>query len=96
MADHGGSGSYSGDIQSHEATYEGFIKGSISVAIMCGFVLVALCSFAFGHAWAVFLGFAGLIVGAAALVVEAKASGKFYASVALLVLFGLITAINVS
>jgi len=96
MADHGDSGSYSGDIQSHEATYEGFIKGSLSVAIMCGFLLVALCSFAFGHSWSAFLGFAGLIVGALALVVEAKTSGKFYASVVLLILFGLITAINVT
>jgi hypothetical protein len=95
MAEHS-SDNHSQDMEAHRRTYEGFIKGSIALSIHCGFVLVALCSFAFGHTLNVFTGFAGLIIGALAILIDVRTGGKWYLSIGALVLFGLITAVNVS
>jgi len=83
-------------MEAHRRTYEGFIKGSIALSIHCGFVLVALCSFAFAHTLNVFTGFAGLIIGTIAILIDARTGGKWYLSIGALVLFGLITAFKVS
>ena len=83
-------------MEAHRSTYEGFIKGSVALSIHCGYVLVALCSFAFAHTLNVFTGFAGLIIGTIAILNDVRTGGKWYLSVGLLVLFGLITAVNVS
>ena len=83
-------------MEEHTSTYEGFIKGSVALSIICGFVLVALCSFAFAHTLNVFTGFAGLIVGIVAVLIDARTGGKWLLSLGALVLFGLITAVNVS
>jgi uncharacterized membrane protein HdeD (DUF308 family) len=99
MADHSShsSGGHSGDIQAHNQTYEGFLIGAVALSIICGFVLVALCSFAFAHTLNVFTGFLGLILGIIAVLIDARAGGKkWYLSGVLLVIFGLITAVNVS
>ena len=99
MADHSthSSGGHSGGIQDHNQTYEGFLTGSVALALICGFTLVALSSFAFGQTLNVFTGFFGLIVGVIAVLIDARAGGKkWYLSGALLVIFGLITAVNVS
>jgi len=95
MAEHS-SGNHSQDMEAHRSTYEGFVKGSIALAIHCGFVLVALCSFAFAHTLNVFTGFAGLIIGTIAILIDVRTGGKWYLSIGALVLFGLITAVNVS
>ena len=95
MAEHS-TDNHSQDMEAHRSTYEGFIKGSIALSIHCGFVLVALCSFAFAHTLNVFTGFAGLIIGTIAILIDARTGGKWYLSIGALVLFGLITAVNVS
>ena len=95
MAEHS-SDNHSQDMEEHRRTYEGFIKGSVALSIHCGFVLVALCSFAFAHTLNVFIGFAGLIIGTIAILIDVRTGGKWYLSVGALVLFGLITAVNVS
>jgi uncharacterized integral membrane protein len=96
MAEHSSSHSHSQDVEAHRTTYDGFIKGSIALTLVCLFVLVALVSFAFGHAWSVFLGLAGLAAGIVGTLIDVKAgSGKWRLSLVLLVLFALITAINV-
>ena len=95
MAEHS-SGNHSQGMDEHTNTYEAFIKGSVALAIICGFVLVALCSFAFAHTLNVFTGFAGLIAGVIAVLIDARTGGKWYLSVGALVVFGLITAVNVS
>ena len=95
MAEHS-SDNHSQDMEAHRSTYEGFIKGSVALSIHCGFVLVALCSFAFAHTLNVFTGFAGLIIGTIAILIDARKGGKWYLSIGALVLFGLITAVNVS
>ena len=95
MAEHS-SGNHSHGMEEHRSTYDAFIKGSIALSIICGFVLVALVSFRFAHTLNVFTGFAGLIVGIIAVLIDARTGGKWYLSGGLLVVFGLITAVNVS
>jgi hypothetical protein len=95
MAEHS-SGNHANGMEEHRSTYDAFIKGSVALSIICGFVLVALCSFAFAQTLNVFTGFAGLIVGIVAVLIDARRGGKWLLSLGALVLFGLITAVNVS
>lgn len=84
------------DMDAHRRTYGAFLRGSVALGIICGFVLVALCSFAFGKSLNVFIGFAGLIVGCIAVMIDARSgSQRWMLSAGVLVLFALITAVNV-
>jgi uncharacterized membrane protein len=96
MADQAVPDSHSGDMEEHRSTYEGFVKGSIVLSLICFFVLVALVSFRFAHTLNVFTGAVGLIAGIIAVAIDSRTGGRFLLSIGLLVLFGLITAINVS
>jgi hypothetical protein len=99
MADHSthSSGGHGSGANDHNQTYEGFLTGSVALSLICAFTLVALCSFAFAHTLNVFAGFVGLILGVIAVLIDARAGGKkWYLSGGLLVIFGLITAVNVS
>jgi hypothetical protein len=85
------------DLEAHQQAYAGFIRGTVAVLLLCAFVVVALCSFAFAARFNVFLGFAGLIIGSIAVLIDARAGSKYwFLSLAVLVIFGLITAVNVS
>ena len=85
------------DIASHNSTYGNFVRGSVALGLICALVLVALCAFAFGHTLNVFTGFAGLIIGVIAVLIDARSgSQRWLLSIGVLVLFGLITAISVS
>lgn len=95
MAEHS-SDNHAHGMDEHTSTYAGFVKGSVALSIICGYVLVALVSFAFAATLNVFTGFAGLIVGIIAVLIDARTGGKWYLSAGLLVVFGLITAVNVS
>ena len=97
MADHSAhSGSHSGNFEAHRATYSGFITGSLALTILCFYTLVALVAFRFAGSFGVFLGFAGLIVGVIAVLVDVKTGGKrWFLSGGALVLFGLLTAMSV-
>ncbi len=93
MADHAPSHEPRG-FQDHKETYEGFLTGSVALGIICGFVLVALVAFAFMDYLNVFTGFAGLILGVLATLIDIRAGGRWYLSGGLLVLFALVVAIN--
>jgi hypothetical protein len=94
MAEHT---SHGGHMEAHRATYEGFLTGAFALSLICAFTLVALCSFAFGGTWNVFLGFAGLLVGAIAVAIDARMGSKrWFLSLGVLAVYGLITAVNVS
>jgi hypothetical protein len=93
MAQHGSSSAHSQDFSEHKATYQGFLKGSIILAIYCFYVLVALVAFAFVSGSNLLLGFGGLIAGALALIIDMRIGNKWYLSVGLLVIFALITAV---
>lgn len=85
------------DLEAHQQTYTAFIRGAVALILLCGFVVVALCSFAFAARFSVFIGFAGLVIGAIAVLIDARAGSKhWFLSLAVLIIFGLITAINVS
>lgn len=85
------------DMTDHNATWEGFVVGSIATCVMCAFILVALCSFAFGKTLAMLMGFGGIIVGALVILIDARSGSKTWLlSIGVLVIYGLITAVNVS
>jgi hypothetical protein len=96
MADHS-SGNHSQDMEAHRDTYTGFVMGAIALSLICGFVLVALVDFRFiSNPLNVFMGFGGLILGIIAVLIGARTGGKWLPPLGLLVLFGLISAMNVS
>jgi hypothetical protein len=84
------------DTSSHAATYQFFLRVVVAAIIHVGFVMVALVSFAFGHSAAVFIGFAGLILGTLAVLIDFRSQSRYFLALGLLALFALITAINVS
>lgn len=84
------------DISAHQSTYGNFVRGSVALVLICAFVLVALCSFAFGHTLNVLTGFVGLILGIIAVLIDARSgSQRWFLALGVLVVFGLITAISV-
>ncbi|NNE24230.1 MAG: hypothetical protein HKN11_16650 [Rhizobiales bacterium] len=83
-------------LPAHEETYGNFIKGSIALSLYCAFILVALCSFAFGATLNNVIGWVILIVGLIAVLIDLRAGGRWILSGGLLVAFGLLTGINVS
>ena len=96
MAEHGTHTSNAMDYEAAHATYHGFLKGAVVLTIFCLYVLVALCAFAFIDRGNVLIGFAGLIIGTIALIVDLRAGNSWYISVGWLVIFGLLTAFMVS
>lgn len=97
MADHSpSSGNVTHGFEAHKATYEGFLKGSVALTFVCLYILVALSAFAFINSFNVLIGFAGLIIGILAVLIDARAGNKWYLSIGWLVIFGLITAVSVA
>jgi len=96
MAEHGSSSIHSGDLEAHRATYEGFIKGAVALALISFLVLVALVAFRFAGTGSVILGFGGLILGILAVLIDARAGNRWFLSGGFLVLFGLVTAVLIS
>jgi hypothetical protein len=78
----------------HRSTYEGFLTGSVALAIVCGYVMVALVSFRFMDNWNVLVGFGGLFVGILATLITVRVGGRWFLPGGLLVLFGLFVGIN--
>ena len=96
MADHSPASEHAQGGDDHRSTYEGFVKGAIVLSLVSFLILVALVSFRFGETLNVFVGFAGLIIGFIAVTIDARIGSRFFLSLGVLVVFGLITAINVS
>lgn len=97
MADHSPAAHSAGDLPAHQATYAGFVKGAVVLALLCFFVLVALVNFRYvSHPLNVFSGFIGLILGTIATLIDARAGNRWYLSGGLLVVFGILTAIAIS
>lgn len=96
MAEHASLESHSSDMEAHRSAYQGFIKGALALSLISGFVLVALVSFRFGQTLNVAAGFLGLLMGAIAVIIDFRMNSRWFLSAGLLVLFGLITAVNVS
>ncbi len=96
MAEHPSSDTHAHGIEEHRSTYMAFIKGAIMMSLVSALVLVALVSFRFGQTLSVFTGFAGLILGCVAVAIDARIGSRWFLSLGVLVLFGLITAVNVS
>ncbi len=93
MAEHGSTGTHSHGFEEHAKTYDGFIKGSIALTILCFYVLVALVAFAFISSGNLLVGFGGLIIGILALIIDLRVGGNWRLSVGWLVIYGLLTAV---
>ncbi len=93
MAAHGPSHEPRG-FADHKDMYTGFLNGSVALTIICGFIMAALCAFRFMDNWNVFTGFAGIIVGLIAVLIDLRTGVKWTLSGVLLVLYGLFVAIN--
>jgi hypothetical protein len=66
-------------------------------SLAAAFVLVALVMFGFGKGAAVFLGFLGMVAGMGAIAIDFMSSrGGWLFSIVTLVVFVLVTAINIS
>lgn len=96
MAEQTSPGTHGNGMEEHRSTYGGFVKGAIVLTLVSFYVLVALVSFRFAHTLNVFTGFAGLILGFTAVAIDARTGSRWFLSLGVLVLFGLITAVNVS
>jgi hypothetical protein len=94
MADHSPAHTPRG-FQDHKETYEGFVKGSVVLCLICAFVLVALCAFAFMDSLNVITGWACIILGVLAVLIDLRTGAKWYVSGGLLALFGLFVAASV-
>ena len=85
------------DLEEHLRSYRAFLKGVVVVIIASAFTLVALSTFAFGQTMSILLGWAGLVFGALAIIIDLRSETKSWRlSLITLVVFGLLTAINVS
>jgi hypothetical protein len=85
------------EMSGHTVTYEGFLKGSIVVALCCIFILLALVNVGFGHSLPIFKAFAGLIAGFLAVLIDARAgSGRWILALGVLLIYALLTAMNIS
>ena len=85
------------DLEEHVRSYRGFLKGVVVIMLASAYTLVALCAFAFGQTWPLFLGWAILIVGFIVLLVDLRSGTTTWRlSLITLLIFGLITAASVS
>lgn len=84
------------DFASHADTYRGFIRGSIATVLATIYILVGLASIGFGSTLPLFLGFVGMIVGFIAIAIDLRTGSRsFGLSLGFLLVYSLITAINV-
>jgi hypothetical protein len=85
------------DVEEHQRSYRSFLKGVVVAIIAAAFTLVALSAFAFGQSMSILLGWAGLVFGALAILIDLRSDSKSWRlSLVTLLIFGLLTAINVS
>jgi hypothetical protein len=85
------------DYEEHVQSYRSFVKGTLVVILAGAFTLVALCAFAFSKSMAILLGWAVLVFGLIAIVIDLRSGSRTWRlSLVTLVIFGLLTAINVS
>lgn len=81
----------------HTATYEGFVKGAVALCLMSAFILVALSNFGFGSSYTFLIGFGGMIAGLIAIIIDARANpSRWYLSIGLLIVYGILVAANVT
>lgn len=84
------------EMEEHLQTYRGFLKATIVIIFVSCLTLVALSAFAFGKTLPILLGWATLIFGILAVLIDARSGSKTWRlSLVTLVAFGLITAASV-
>jgi hypothetical protein len=85
------------DVEEHERSYRAFLKGVVVAILASAFTLVAIVAFAFGQTLSILLGWAVLVFGLLAVLIDLRTDTKSWRlSLGTLLVFGLLTAINVS
>lgn len=85
------------DYEEHVQSYRAFVRGTVVVILAGAFTLVALCAFAFSKSMGLLLGWAVLIFGLIAILIDLRSGTKSWRlSLVTLGIFGLLTAYNVS
>jgi hypothetical protein len=85
------------DLEEHQRSYRAFLKGVVVAIVAGAFTLVALSAFAFGQTMPILLGWAVLVFGLLAILIDVRSDSKSWRlSIGTLLVFGLLTAINVS
>jgi thiol:disulfide interchange protein len=85
------------DMHEHFESYTGFLRGVIVVIMASAYTLVALCAFSFGQTFPLLLGWAILVFGLIAILIDLRSGSRTWRlSLVMLVVFGLLTAVNVS
>ncbi|HEY7763356.1 MAG TPA: hypothetical protein VIB38_00060 [Aestuariivirgaceae bacterium] len=85
------------DIQDHFESYRSFLRGVIVVILASAYTLVALCAFSFGHSFPLLLGWAVLLVGLIVILIDLRSGSRTWRlSLVMLLILGLLTAVNVS
>ena len=84
------------DLATHKATYQGFLDFSVAGSLICLYIVVALVVFRFvSSPFNLVLGFGGMLVGIVTNIIALRMGGKWMLPIAVLVLYGLFTAMNV-
>ena len=83
------------DTSSHTETYRLFLQGLGAVVLHAALVLVALAAFAFGKSLPLLLGIAIIVIGSIVVLVDFRRRSHYGASLALLGVFVLLTAIDI-
>jgi hypothetical protein len=85
------------DLTAHQGTYRAFVRGALVAILATAFTLVALVAFAFGTTMPILLGWAILVIGLIAILIDLRSGSKTWRlTLVTLVIFGLLTAISIS
>lgn len=85
------------DMEEHLDSYRTFLRGTAAAILAAAFTLVALCAFAFGQSLSILLGWSVLVFGLMAILIDLRAGSRNWRfSLVALVVFALLTAINVA
>jgi hypothetical protein len=85
------------DMTEHYRTYSAFLAGVVAHIFGAVFVLVALITFAFGNTFSTILGWATIVVGGAAILIDLRSANRNWRySLTALAVLGVLTAINLS
>jgi hypothetical protein len=97
MAEQHGPSAHAAELDVHRHTFRGFVRGGVAIVIHVFYVLVALVSVRFATTLPVLLAFLGILVGIIFPIIDLRAGSRnFLLSLGGLVVFALITAINIS
>jgi Bacterial aa3 type cytochrome c oxidase subunit IV len=83
------------DMSGHARTYEGFLKGSVILALCCIFILLALVNVGFNASHPYLMAFLGIVIGFLAVLIDARSGGRWMLAMGVLLVYALFTAMSI-